>query len=87
MTKGVVLQPYATHHGALADVEAGRIVFSGQSYYTTRDYCQPKRFFFLSRNLSFWGVAKKKDRKKALNFGPAASLRAESSHPGLQQAG
>ena len=31
--------------------------------------------------------AKKKDRKKAIDFGPAASLRAESSRPGLQQAG
>ena len=84
MTKGVVLQPYATHHGALADVEAGRIVLSGQSYYTTQDYCRPKHFFFLSRNLSFWGVAKKKDRKKALYFGLVESLRAECSHLGLK---
>ena len=55
--KGANLSGYTTQR--LADVEGLRIVPNGQSCQTTHDYRRPKHFFFLSRNLSFWGVCQK----------------------------
>ena len=80
--KGANLSGYTTQR--IADVEAGRIVFSVSSFCQHKITAHPSVFSFFPEIFLFGVFAKKKDRKKAIDFGPAASYRAECVYPGLQ---
>ena len=80
--KGANLVQYTTQR--LADVEHRGIVPKASSFCLREITADPSVFSFFPEIFLFGVFAKKKDRKKALGLGPAASYRAECVYPGLQ---